>query len=266
MHKSNHPYHIVSIRPWPLILSINIIIFLIRLIKWFYFININLIILSFISLSLTLFQWWRDIIRERTFQGIHTSYITKNLKTSIILFIISEIFFFISLFWAYFHSSLSPSIEIGILWPPKNIIIFNPYDIPLLNSIILITSGITITWSHNSLLNNNLKTAIYTLIYTISLRFIFSLCQYFEYKRAPFTIADSIYGSIFFITTGFHGIHVIIGTIFLIVCLFRIILNHFSKIHHFGFEAAIWYWHFVDIVWLFVYTWIYWWSFYLYSI
>nr|YP_009510280.2 cytochrome c oxidase subunit III [Vespa affinis] len=261
MNKSNHPYHMVSISPWPLILSLNIMIFLISLIKWFYFTNFNLMIISFITLSLTLMQWWRDVIRESTFQGMHTSNIMKNLKTSMILFITSEIFFFISLFWAYFHSSLSPSIEIGMLWPPKNIIMFNPYDIPLLNSIILITSGMTITWSHNALINKKTHTATLTLSYTICLSFTFTLCQFFEYSSAPFTIADSVYGSIFFMITGFHGIHVIIGTIFLVICMFRMIFNHFSNTHHIGFEAAIWYWHFVDIVWLFVYTWLYWWSF-----
>nr|QHF17718.1 cytochrome c oxidase subunit III [Vespa basalis] len=261
MHKSNHPYHMVTISPWPLILSINIMLLLISMIKWFYFMKINLMIMTIMSMSLTLIQWWRDIVRESTFQGMHTSNIISNLKLSMILFITSEVFFFISLFWAYFHSSLSPSIEIGMLWPPKNIIMFNPYDIPLLNSIILITSGITITWSHNSLINKNINTAWMTLLYTIFLSLLFSTCQYLEYKSAPFTMADSIFGSIFFFVTGFHGIHVIIGTTFLIVCLLRMISNHFSNNHHFGYEAAIWYWHFVDIVWLFVYTWLYWWSF-----
>lgn len=266
MHKSNHPYHIVTIRPWPLITSFNIMFFLIGIIKWFYFLKLDLFFISILTLILSLYQWWRDVIREGTFQGIHTSNIIKNLKIGIILFIISEIFFFISLFWAYFHIALSPRIEIGILWPPKNIIIFNPYDIPLLNSIILITSGITITWSHHSLLSKNLSSAINILIYTIWLRILFSLFQFYEYYQATFTIADSVFGSVFFITTGFHGIHVFIGTLFLIICLIRIINNHFSRNHHIGYEAAIWYWHFVDIVWLFVYIWIYWWSFYLYSI
>lgn len=266
MHKSNHPYHIVTIRPWPLITSFNIMFFLIGIIKWFYFLKLDLFFISILTLILSLYQWWRDVVREGTFQGIHTSNIIKNLKIGIILFIISEIFFFISLFWAYFHIALSPRIEIGILWPPKNIIIFNPYDIPLLNSIILITSGITITWSHHSLLSKNLSSAINILIYTIWLRILFSLFQFYEYYQATFTIADSVFGSVFFITTGFHGIHVFIGTLFLIICLIRIINNHFSRNHHIGYEAAIWYWHFVDIVWLFVYIWIYWWSFYLYSI
>lgn len=261
MHKTNHPFHIVTIRPWPLLLSINLIFILIRIIKIFYQFKIYLLFISFININLILFQWWRDVTREGTFQGIHTFRIIKNLKLGIILFIVSEIFFFISLFWTYFHTSLSPRIEIGSLWPPKNIIILNPYRIPLLNSIILISSGITITWSHHRLINKLNFNAILTLIQTIFLGIFFTLCQIHEYFETSFTIADSIFGSIFFLTTGFHGLHVIIGTIFLIVCLIRIINNHFSRNHHFGYEAAIWYWHFVDIVWLFVYTWIYWWSF-----
>nr|UPX89428.1 cytochrome c oxidase subunit III [Polistes rothneyi] len=261
MHKTNHPYHMVSISPWPLILSLNLMFLLISIIKMFYQYQIYLLILSFINSNLILFQWWRDVTREGTYQGMHTKNMMKNLKMGMILFIISEIFFFISLFWTYFHASLSPNIEIGNLWPPKNIIMLNPYNIPLLNSIILISSGMTITWSHHNLLNNKNFMSIKTLIQTIILGLFFTLCQIHEYFETSFTIADSIFGSIFFLTTGFHGIHVIIGTIFLIICLIRMINKHFSKIHHFGYEAAIWYWHFVDIVWLFVYTWIYWWSF-----
>nr|YP_010389714.1 cytochrome c oxidase subunit III [Polistes rothneyi]UPT34486.1 cytochrome c oxidase subunit III [Polistes rothneyi] len=261
MHKTNHPYHMVSISPWPLILSLNLMFLLISIIKMFYQYQIYLLILSFINSNLILFQWWRDVTRESTYQGMHTKNMMKNLKMGMILFIISEIFFFISLFWTYFHASLSPNIEIGNLWPPKNIIMLNPYNIPLLNSIILISSGMTITWSHHNLLNNKNFMSIKTLIQTIILGLFFTLCQIHEYFETSFTIADSIFGSIFFLTTGFHGIHVIIGTIFLIICLIRMINKHFSKIHHFGYEAAIWYWHFVDIVWLFVYTWIYWWSF-----
>nr|QNV11863.1 cytochrome c oxidase subunit III [Ancistrocerus parietum] len=261
MNLSNHPFHLVTISPWPIILSFNILFLLTGTIKWFYFLNTNLILMSISSLLLTLFQWWRDVTRESTFQGCHTSYVLKNIRMGMILFIISEIFFFISFFWTYFHSSLAPSIEIGMMWPPKGIKMFNPYDIPLLNSIILISSGITISWSHNSMLINKFKNSFFSLMQTILLGITFSLFQYIEYYQAPFTISDSCFGSIFFLTTGFHGIHVIIGTMFLFICLIRLYLNHFSFKHHFGFEAAIWYWHFVDIVWLFVYTWIYWWSF-----
>nr|YP_009859731.1 cytochrome c oxidase subunit III [Allorhynchium sp. YN]QKK69212.1 cytochrome c oxidase subunit III [Allorhynchium sp. YN] len=261
MNNSNHPYHLVTLSPWPILLSFNVLFLLLGMIKWFYFYSNILIFMSTISLSFILFQWWRDVTRESTFQGCHTKFVMNNMRFGMILFIISEIFFFISFFWTYFHSSLSPSIEIGALWPPKGIKMFNPYDIPLLNSIILISSGMTISWSHNCLIFNKMKMSYYSLINTIMLGIIFSFFQFIEYKEAPFTISDSCFGSIFFLTTGFHGIHVIIGTLFLIICSIRMYMNHFSKNHHFGYEAAIWYWHFVDIVWLFVYTWIYWWSF-----
>nr|QDH82267.1 cytochrome c oxidase subunit III [Parapolybia flava] len=261
MHKTNHPYHMVTISPWPLLLSINIMFVFIGIIKWFYMFKMNLFYLALMNMLLIMYQWWRDVVREGTFQGMHTSNMVKNMKTGMILFIASEIFFFISLFWTYFHMSLSPSIEIGMLWPPKNIVMLNPYNIPLLNSIILISSGLTITWSHHLLLNNKNLNSMLTLMQTINLGVMFTLCQIYEYFETSFTIADSVFGSIFFLTTGFHGLHVIIGTIFLMICLMRMYLNHFSNTHHFGYEAAIWYWHFVDIVWLFVYTWIYWWSF-----
>lgn len=168
---------------------------------------------------------------------------------------------FFSFFWAFFHSALSPNIEIGQLWPPLGIKSFNPLDIPLLNTIILISSGITITWSHHSILNKNFKERTLRLLLTITLGIYFTILQLIEYKEAPFTIADSIYGSTFFIATGFHGLHVIIGTLFLFFTLIRIQYLHFSSLHHFGFEAAAWYWHFVDVVWLFLYLSIYWWRF-----
>nr|QKK69290.1 cytochrome c oxidase subunit III [Anterhynchium (Dirhynchium) sp. QHZ-2020] len=261
MNLSNHPYHLVSISPWPIMMSFSIMFTFIGFIKWFYTQNFYLLIISMMLMLMIKFQWWRDMTRESTFQGCHTFYVVNNLRLGMILFITSELFFFISLFWAYFHYSLAPSIEIGMLWPPKGIKMFNPYNIPLLNSIILISSGMTISWSHYSMISNKFKKSLYSLIQTIMLGFIFSIFQYIEYIEAPFTISDSCFGSIFFLTTGFHGIHVLIGNIFLSICLIRLYLNHFSKNHHFGFEAAIWYWHFVDIIWLFVYTWIYWWSF-----
>nr|YP_009859744.1 cytochrome c oxidase subunit III [Antodynerus aff. limbatus YN]QKK69251.1 cytochrome c oxidase subunit III [Antodynerus aff. limbatus YN] len=261
MYNSNHPYHLVTISPWPIFLSFNLLFLLMGFIKWFYFFNHYLLLFSLILMLIIQFQWWRDVTRESTFQGCHTMYVMNNIRMGMILFITSEIFFFISLFWTYFHSALAPSIEIGLMWPPKGIKMFNPYDIPMLNSIILITSGLTISWSHNMMIMNKFKISYFSLLQTIMLGIIFSLFQYIEYYEAPFTISDSCFGSIFFLTTGFHGIHVIIGTLFLMICLIRMQLNHFSKNHHFGYEAAIWYWHFVDIVWLFVYTWIYWWFF-----
>lgn len=256
----NHPFHLVSISPWPVIISLSLINNLIIVISWFH--KFNYIILLTIPCTLIcIFQWWRDVIRESTLQGSHTSKVYHGIRLGIILFILSEVLFFFSFFWAYFHSSLSPSIEIGQSWPPLGIIPFNPFDIPLLNTIILISSGLTITWSHHSILNNNFKERFLRLIITIFLGIYFSLLQLIEYIEAPFTISDSVYGSTFFIATGFHGLHVIIGTLFLITILIRIYSLHFSSNHHFGFEAAAWYWHFVDVVWLFLYISIYWWRF-----
>lgn len=256
----NHPYHLVDYRPWPLTGAIGTITLVTGLIKWFHNFNINLLILGYFIVLLTIYQWWRDVCREGTFQGKHTILVSKGLRWGIILFIISEIFFFISFFWAFFHRSLSPNIEIGSNWPPINIISFNPFQIPLLNTIILITSGITVTWAHHALIENNYTQTSQRLFITIILGIYFTILQAYEYIEAPFTIADSIYGSTFFLATGFHGLHVIIGTIFLLTCFIRHLNFHFSSNHHFGFEAAAWYWHFVDVVWLFLYISIYWWG------
>nr|WGO62244.1 cytochrome c oxidase subunit III [Andraca olivacea] len=256
----NHPYHLVDYSPWPLTGAIGVLTLVTGMIKWFHNFNTNLLILGYIITLLTMYQWWRDISREGTYQGKHTILVTKGLQWGMVLFIVSEIFFFISFFWAFFHSSLSPNIEIGAIWPPLNIIPFNPFQIPLLNTIILLSSGVTVTWAHHSLMENNHSETNKSLFITICLGVYFTILQAYEYLEASFSIADSIYGSTFFMATGFHGLHVIIGTFFLLICLLRHLNNHFSKNHHFGFEAAAWYWHFVDVVWLFLYISIYWWG------
>nr|AIT99340.1 cytochrome c oxidase subunit III [Ampittia dioscorides] len=258
--KHNQPYHLVDYRPWPLTGAIGTMTLVTGMIKWFHNFNFNLLMLGYLIIILTMYQWWRDICREGTFQGMHTTYVLKGLRWGMILFIISEIFFFISFFWAFFHSSLTPNIEIGNSWPPSNIIPFNPFQIPLLNTIILITSGITVTWAHHALMENNFSQTKQSLLLTILLGIYFTILQVYEYYEAPFSIADSIYGTTFFMATGFHGLHVMIGTIFLLICFIRHIKNHFSNKHHFGFEAAAWYWHFVDVVWLFLFISIYWWG------
>lgn len=260
MNKFFHPFHLVTIRPWPILTSIRVINNLIITINWFNKINYIYIITIPCTLICT-YQWWRDITRESTFQGFHTFTVYKGLRIGIILFITSEILFFFSFFWAFYHSSLSPSIEIGQHWPPLGITPFNPYDIPLINTIILISSGISITWCHHSIINKNLSERKISLLITIILGVYFTILQSFEYFESPFSISDSIYGSTFFIATGFHGLHVIIGTLFLIISWLRISNLHFSPSHHFGFEAAAWYWHFVDVVWLFLYISIYWWTY-----
>ena len=230
------------------------------IVSWFHLNSIFLFLIGIILLLIVIIQWWRDIRREGAIQGLHTSIVELGLRWGIALFIISEIFFFLRFFWAFFHRRLSPNIEIGSVWPPFGIKVFNPFQVPLLNTVILLSSGIRVTWAHHSLLIGNYSQTKIGLIVTILLGVYFSILQILEYFEASFTFADRIYGSTFFIATGFHGLHVIIGTLFLIVILVRHIKWEFRKDHHFGFEAAAWYWHFVDVVWLFLYIIIYWWG------
>ena len=224
--------------------------------------NIITLILLIIVTS-TAFSWWRDVYRESTEMGEHSKKVSKGLKSGIILFILSEILFFVSFFWSFFHSRITPAPEIGLIWPPNNIQVFDPMGIPLLNTILLLSSGITITWAHNEIIIGNIRklgTIKKSLIITVLLGIIFSVMQGFEYLNAPFTITDSIFGTTFFIITGFHGVHVILGTTFLMVSYKRLrkLLN--SHTHFLTFEISAWYWHFVDVVWLFLYSIIYWWG------
>nr|YP_009681748.1 cytochrome c oxidase subunit III [Eustenogaster scitula]ARO89843.1 cytochrome c oxidase subunit III [Eustenogaster scitula] len=258
---NNHPFHIVSVSPWPIIISFSLLFLPLNLLSFLNNMKFTKFLINILLILLIMFLWWRDVIRESTFMGFHTKNVYKLMKMGMILFILSEVMFFVSFFWTYFHMYLSPSIEIGSLSPPKSINMFNPYNIPLLNSIILISSGITITWSHSSILMNKYIDSLISLMITIFLGMYFSLMQLIEYLNASFSLSDSIYGSIFFMATGFHGFHVILGTLFLLNSLYRMLFLHFSQFHHFGFEASIWYWHFVDVVWLFLYICIYWWPY-----
>nr|YP_009667306.1 cytochrome c oxidase subunit III [Mecistocephalus marmoratus]ARU77309.1 cytochrome c oxidase subunit III [Mecistocephalus marmoratus] len=260
MSTYSHPFHIVDQSPWPLTGAIAAFTTMSGMIMWFHMYSSTLLMLGTGIMILTMYQWWRDITREGAMQGHHTSPVTYGLRWGMILFIISEVFFFVSFFWAFFHSSLAPTPEIGAFWPPTSIIPFNPFQIPLLNTAVLLSSGITVTWAHHSLMENNHAQAKHALIITVLLGMYFSVLQAFEYIEAPFTIADATYGSTFYMATGFHGLHVLIGTSFLLITLLRHLKSHFSSHHHFGFEAAAWYWHFVDVVWLFLYVSIYWWG------
>nr|AXS65254.1 cytochrome c oxidase subunit 3 [Bostrichoidea sp. 5 KM-2017] len=260
MSNKNHPFHLVEVSPWPILGAFSAMTLLGGATILFHKLNSSLFMLGLISTLMIMYQWWRDITRESTFQGHHTFIVSMGMRWGMILFILSEVLFFVSFFWSFFHSALSPTIEIGMNWPPKGINPFNPLQIPLLNTLILLSSGLSVTWAHHSMMENNYKKTSEGLMITIILGLYFTILQGYEYIEAPFTIADSVYGTTFFVATGFHGIHVIIGTTFLLVCLLRHINNHFSQIHHFGFEAAAWYWHFVDVVWLFLYISIYWWG------
>lgn len=257
----NHPYHLVEKRPWPLTASLGAIIITTGLVKWFHLNTRFLILIGLTVILISRYQWWRDVRREGFNQGCHTLKVIKGLRWGIILFITSEVLFFFSFFWAFFHRTLRVVIEVGGQWPPTSILPFNPFQIPLLNTIILLRSGVTVTWAHHSILENNHSETEQALFLTILLGFIFTGLQTIEYIEASFTIADSVYGRTFFVATGFHGLHVIIGRIFLFVTLIRHIKSQFSKNHHLGFEASIWYWHFVDVVWLFLYSFVYWWRY-----
>jgi len=257
---SNHVFHLVNYSPWPLTGAIGALSLVSGLTIWFHHYNNLLLLTGIIITLLTIYQWWRDISREGTFQGLHTLNVTLGLRWGIILFIVSEVFFFIRFFWAYFHRRYCPTFELGSNWPPKLLTPFDPFQIPLLNTAILLSSGITITWAHHGLIEGKFSQINQGLFFTILLGIYFSILQAYEYIEATFSISDSIYGTTFFIATGFHGLHVLIGTIFLIISLIRHINKHFSEEHHFGFEAAAWYWHFVDVVWLFLFISIYWWG------
>lgn len=254
------PFHLVEFSPWPLASAIGAFTLTVGLASWFHGHGIFALLLAIILISLVIAQWWRDVIRERTFIGHHTTYVIKGLRWGIILFITSEVLFFFAFFWAFFHRSLAPTPEIGCCWPPAGINPLNPFGVPLLNTAVLLASGVTVTWAHHSLIQDNRTNAIQALALTATLGGYFTFLQAGEYIEAPFSIADSIYGTTFFVATGFHGLHVLIGSSFLTVCLLRTIYHHFSTRHHFGFEAAAWYWHFVDVVWICLYLCLYWWG------
>ena len=257
-----HPYHLVDPSPWPFTISFGLFFLTFGIAMYFHgYIGSNLLTLTgLLMVILTMYTWFRDIVREAVYEGQHTKQVQLGLRNGMLLFIFSELLFFISFFWAFFHSSLAPTPDIGSLWPPLGIKTINAWGIPLLNTIILLSSGATITWAHHSIVYGDRRNSILSLIITISLAFFFTLIQAYEYIESTFSISDSIYGTTFFMLTGFHGIHVIVGTIFIIISTIRLINHHFTKQHHFGFEAAAWYWHFVDVVWLFLFVAVYWWG------
>nr|AHX97815.1 cytochrome c oxidase subunit III [Paroligoneurus sp. QL-2014] len=261
MMKFNHPFHLVSVSPWPLMSSLSLLVFMMGSLKFFNEFVLNLFLIGLILILMNLYQWWRDVIRESTLQGFHSFFVKYGLIIGMFLFILSELMFFLSFFWSYFHGVLSPSVDLGSLWPSNNIEVFNPYNIPLLNTLILLSSGITITWAHYMMYIHKLDESLFLVQITIVLGLIFTFFQYIEYNDSFFSMSDSMYGSMFFLMTGFHGIHVLIGTLFIFICFLRMYNYHFSNYHHFGFEASSWYWHFVDVVWLFLYIFVYWMSY-----
>jgi cytochrome c oxidase subunit 3 len=214
---------------------------------------------SIIGLAIVLYTmvaWWRDVVKESRADD-HTPVVQLGLRYGMVLFIASEVMFFVAWFWAYFHNFFDPAPQVGGVWPPQGIETFDPWHLPLLNTLILLTSGTTVTWAHHALQTGDRKGLVQGLILTVLLGMSFTGLQAVEYSHAGFAFAGNIYGATFFMATGFHGFHVLVGTIFLIVCLLRAQSGHFTPTKHFGFEAAAWYWHFVDVVWLFLFLCIY---------
>jgi len=279
-HQKNHDYHIIDPSPWPFLAAVGAFVITFGGVAFMRYLHAGSLKLFgiefagpwlfFIGLALILYVmygWWSDTVKE-AHEGAHTRVVSLHLRYGMIMFIASEVMFFVAWFWAYFDASLFPNEAIqasrvaftGGQWPPKGIEVLDPWHLPLYNTIILLLSGTTVTWAHHALLHNDRRGLIQGLTLTVLLGVLFSSVQAYEYIHAPFDFKNSIYGATFFMATGFHGFHVLIGTIFLLVCLVRSLRGDFTPKQHFGFEAAAWYWHFVDVVWLFLFFCIYIWG------
>ncbi len=272
-----HDYHLVDPSPWPLVGSIGAFVMAVGAViymhpEWAYMarevggqteevpLGPWVLLAGTAIVIITMFGWWRDVIQEAEYQGHHTQVVQIGMRYGMVLFIASEVMFFVAWFWAYFNVALFPTDFGYEQWPPADVKTFDPWDLPFINTLVLLTSGTTVTWAHHALQHGDRRGLIMGLTITVILGVLFSALQVYEYTHAGFGFAGNIYGATFYMATGFHGFHVIIGTIFLAVCLFRAIAGHFTKDHHFGFEAAAWYWHFVDVVWLFLFACIYVWG------
>jgi cytochrome c oxidase subunit III len=271
----NHDYHLVDPSPWPLIGALSAFVMMVGMVLTMKAMpvagmKIGPLILGagLLGVLYTMFAWWVDVTREAEHQGHHTRVVQIHHRYGMIMFIASEVMFFVAWFWAYFDVALFAAEPIqyaraeftGGVWPPKGIQTFDPWHLPLLNTLILLTSGTTVTWAHHALLHDDRKGLKQALWLTVILGVLFTICQIYEYSHAAFSFKGHVYGSTFYMATGFHGFHVFIGTIFLAVCLYRAYLGHFTSKQHLGFEFAAWYWHFVDVVWLFLFAAIYVWG------
>jgi len=250
-------FHVLSLRLWPLIMRFTVLLSFISL-----YISLKIRFnFLFLVRILVILNWFKDVGRERDLLVEHRFLNNIFFKTGIILFITSEVIFFVSFFWCYFDFVLSVDFELGGIWPPKGVQRINPFRVPLLNTLILLSSGVLITWSHFSILFNDWFYAVLTLFFTLVLGVYFLCIQFQEYIDARFTFIRRGYGRIFFLATGFHGFHVILGCILISGRLYRFIVLGCDSLTHYNFEFSAWYWHFVDIVWLFLFIFIYWWGY-----
>ncbi|MGE0223451.1 MAG: cytochrome c oxidase subunit 3 [Acetobacteraceae bacterium] len=256
-----HPYHLPDPSPWPITAALGGFLIVFGIVLAAHYGSYIVLALGTLLTVAVAVMWWRDVIRESRTPGAHSPIVRLSLRYGMTLFITSEVMFFVGFFWAYFNFLIFPETQGNgqLVWPPSDIHTFDPFHLPFLNTMILLLSGTTVTWAHHSLLEGDRKGLIMGLGLTIMLGMTFTALQAVEYATAPFKfVGGGVYPSTFFLATGFHGFHVIVGTVFLIVCWFRARANHFTPARHFGFEAAAWYWHFVDVVWLFLFVCIYW--------
>jgi len=269
-HEKNHPYHVLPPSPWPVYAAVAAFVMLIGAILWMKGQSGIVALAGFVGVLYVMFGWWRDVVAESR-AGDHTPVVQIGLRYGVILFIISEVMFFAAWFWSFFKHAIFPvpdiagktqaTVDLPVgQWPPAGIETFNPWDLPFMNTVILLLSGCTVTWAHHALIENKRKDLVLGLTATVGLGALFSIFQAYEYGHAQFAFSDGIYAANFYMATGFHGLHVLIGTIFLAVCLIRARRGQFSPQKHVGFEAAAWYWHFVDVVWLFLFAGIYIWG------
>nr|YP_010447214.1 cytochrome c oxidase subunit III [Lottia goshimai]UTM92222.1 cytochrome c oxidase subunit 3 [Lottia peitaihoensis] len=253
-------YHRVQPSPWPFCAAISTATFTTGMLEWLWQHTTLGLFWGLFSVLLTACFWWRDVIREATFQGKHTKLVQSFIKTGMLLFIASEAMFFVSFFWAFLHFALSPTFEVGMTWPPLGVYPPNAWGVPLLNSTLLISSGFTLTWASRAVKEASKWSAAAGLLSTLILGAIFMWVQANEWWDAPFDIRDSVYGNCFYMMTGLHGLHVFAGLVFILVCFIRLLRNHFSTARHLGLQCAIWYWHFVDVVWIFLWAVVYVWG------
>ncbi|MDG1995083.1 MAG: cytochrome c oxidase subunit 3 [Emcibacteraceae bacterium] len=256
-HAPNHDYHLVDPSVWPIFTSFAAFLMFFGAVLYMHFDNPWVFAVGTLMVFFGAYSWWGDVIKEGEHEGHHTAIVQLGLRYGMFLFIISEVMFFVAWFWAFFNASIFPTEAIGFVWPPEGVETFDPWHLPLVNTLILLLSGCTVTWAHHSLVEGDRAMFKQMLLFTVLLGAFFTCVQAYEYMHATFGFADGIYSSTFYMATGFHGFHVLIGTIFLLVCLFRGVKGHFKPDHHFGFEAAAWYWHFVDVVWLVLFFCIY---------
>jgi cytochrome c oxidase subunit 3 len=255
------PYHLVNPSPWPIMGAASAGVTVLGIVLAAHFHSYILLAIGLLGVIATMYRWWRDVVGESRTAGLHSAVVRLGLRYGMMLFITSEVMFFVAFFWAYFHFALYPDHVLDAkvaMWPPEGIRTFDPFHLPFLNTMILLLSGTTVTWAHHSLIEGDRQGLLRGLGLTVLLGLSFTFCQALEYSDAPFAFnGGGIYPSVFFLATGFHGFHVIVGTIFLAVCWLRARDGQFTPERHFGFEAAAWYWHFVDVVWLFLFVCIY---------